>query len=185
MGKHEEGHVAIEDDDVATISTSDSDRTEDKTPPRERPEALSLFLEFIKMSRTSAILLIAFVLTAALYMFVRQDPVVAFGSPPRADSSQTDSSEPASDDADGQSVTDQPTGVTESGQSETPTTADPSAGEDSMTSAAETSVPVGQRGADSDGGAATEQTQQPTQVPQTSASSAPSGQTNPSQAPAQ
>lgn len=41
---------------------------------RARPEALSLVIEFFKMSRTTAVLLIVFVLTAALYMLVRQDP---------------------------------------------------------------------------------------------------------------
>lgn len=57
---------------------------------RARPEALSLVIEFFKMSRTTAVLLIVFVLTAALYMLVRQDPVVAFNAPPRPDTSQTD-----------------------------------------------------------------------------------------------
>lgn len=57
------------------------------TPPpdapsrRPRPKLVSLLGEFFRMSRTTAILLGAFVLAGALYLLVREQPVVAFGPP--------------------------------------------------------------------------------------------------------
>src|SRR5699024_6592907 len=57
------------------------------TPPpdapsrRPKPRFLALLGEFFRMSRTTAILLGAFVLAGALYLLVRDEPVVAFGPP--------------------------------------------------------------------------------------------------------
>lgn len=108
---------------------------------RERSEALSLIIEFFRMSRTTAIILVAFVLISALYMFVRQDPVVAFNSPPRSDSSQTDTTGTDTSGTDEPTPSDQPTDSTDPSGTQTPTD----------TSGTETSVPVGQRGADQGG----------------------------------
>lgn len=57
------------------------------TPPdapsrRPRPRIVALLGEFFRMSRTTAILLISFVLAGVLYLLVREEPVVAFGPPP-------------------------------------------------------------------------------------------------------
>ncbi|HMT48510.1 hypothetical protein [Dietzia sp. UBA5065] len=49
---------------------------------RPRPAILALAGEFLRMSRTTAVLLIAFVLTGALYLLVREQPVVGFGPAP-------------------------------------------------------------------------------------------------------
>lgn len=46
-----------------------------------RPKFVSLLIEFFSMSRTTAILLVAFVLIGGLYLIVKQDPVVGIGTP--------------------------------------------------------------------------------------------------------
>ena len=43
---------------------------------RPKPKVLALIGEFLKMSRTTAILLVAFVLVGALYIVVKDEPVV-------------------------------------------------------------------------------------------------------------
>lgn len=48
---------------------------------RPRPKFVSLLIEFFRMSRTTAILLVSFVLFGALYLTVKQDPVVGIGTP--------------------------------------------------------------------------------------------------------
>ena len=129
---------------------------------RARPEALSLVIEFFKMSRTTAVLLIVFVLTAALYMLVRQDPVVAFNSPPRPDTSQT---EPTGTGTPGPNVTgteeptpsDQPTGTTEQTETQTPT----------GTSGTEVPLPWERRGNDTEEGPDGNRPQQSSGVQQT------------------
>lgn len=130
-GRHGAGRDAKSDDTNAVGETS----------PSARAEALSLVVEFFKMSRTTMILLIAFVLTLALYMLVREDPVVAFGSPPRSGPTPSETTDTRTSTTDGPSTAEQstePTATTEPSGSETPTD----------TSATETSVPAGQRGAD-------------------------------------
>lgn len=75
-----------------TSDTATSGATHAK-PRRKRPEWVSIVIEFFTMSRSTLVLLIAFVLVAALYSFVRQDPVVAFNSPPRPDPTQSETTE--------------------------------------------------------------------------------------------
>ena len=78
---------------MAQSPESDAPDSAANKPPRSRPEWVSIVIEFFTMSRTTVILLIAFVLVAGLYSFVRQDPVVAFNSPPRADPTQSETTE--------------------------------------------------------------------------------------------
>lgn len=143
---------------------------------RAGSEVLDLVVEFVKMSRTTAILLIAFVLTLALYMLVRQDPVVAFNSPPRSDSTQSDTTgtDTSGTDVSGTDVptsTDQPTGTTD--PSETPTSTD--------TSGTEIAPSAGQRGTGPDEGQVDGQPQQSPQLPQGSAGQAPQSSPQPQQ----
>ena len=56
-----------------TSDTATSGATHAK-PRRKRPEWVSIVIEFFTMSRSTLVLLIAFVLVAGLYSFVRQDP---------------------------------------------------------------------------------------------------------------
>jgi hypothetical protein len=69
------------------------------TPPPDapsrspKPRIVALLGEFFRMSRTTAILLGAFVLAGVLYLLVRDEPVVAFGPQPAQD--PTGTSEPA------------------------------------------------------------------------------------------
>jgi len=72
------------------------------TPPpgapsrHPRPKVLSLLGEFFKMSRTTAVLLTAFVLASVVYLLVREDPVVGFApTPPSSPAAPSAPSEPA------------------------------------------------------------------------------------------
>lgn len=49
---------------------------------RPQPKVVALLGEFFRMSRTTAVLLGAFFLAGALYLLVREEPVVAFGPTP-------------------------------------------------------------------------------------------------------
>lgn len=86
------------------------------TPPpdapsrRARPRIVALLVEFFRMSRTTAILLGAFVLAGALYLFVRDEPVVAFRPQPERESTGT--SEPAEPVDPSSTPTDQTTDTT-------------------------------------------------------------------------
>lgn len=145
----------------------------------KRSEVLSLIIEFFKMSRTTAVLLIAFVLTAALYMLVRQDPVVAFNSPPRPDTSQTDPTGTGTTDTDtsGTEVptqSDQPTDSTEPSEAQTPT----------GTSGTEVPLPWERRGNEPAESPEGDQPQQQTQSPQAPAGQ-PTQQSQPPQQPQQ
>lgn len=113
-----------------------SHRAQHRSRRKQRPEALSLIIEFFRMSRATAILLIVFVLTTALYMLVRQDPVVAFNSPPRPDSSQTDTTGTDGSLTEEPTSSDQPSDSTDPSDAQTPT----------GTSATESSLPGGPRG---------------------------------------
>lgn len=63
---------------------------------RPRPKIVSLLGEFFRMSRTTAILLVAFVLVAILYSMVKDDPVARLGTPPpQTDTAETEPSAPA------------------------------------------------------------------------------------------
>lgn len=56
--------------------------TEPDAPSRDpRPKIAALLGEFFKMSRTTAILLVAFVLLSVLYAVVKDEPVVGIGPP--------------------------------------------------------------------------------------------------------
>lgn len=167
-------------EDTAEVATHRRSR---RASARERHEALSLIIEFFKMSRTTAVLLIAFVLTAALYMLVRQDPVVAFNSPPRPDTSQTDPTETGTSGTDTTGTeqptqSDQPPDSTEQTETQTPT----------GTSGTEVPLPWERRGneqGDSPGGdqPQPQQTQSP-QAPQSPAGQPPQ-QSPPAQQPQQ
>lgn len=152
-------------------------------PPRgsagSRSEVLSLAIEFFKMSRTTAVLLIVFVLTAALYMLVRQDPVVAFNAPPRPDTSQTD---PTGTDTTGTDTTgteeltpsDQPAGTTEQTETQATTGA----------SGTEVPLPWERRGNDPEESQGANQPQQQSpspQVPQAPAGQSPQQSPSPQQ----
>lgn len=162
-GVEENPGTAEDPTEVATHRRSRSASAE------KRSEALSLIIEFFKMSRTTAVLLIAFVLTAALYMLVRQDPVVAFNAPPRPDTSQTDPTGTGTTDTDtsGTEVptqSDQPTDSTEPSEVQTPT----------GTSGTEVPLPWERRGNEPAESPEGDQPQQQTQSPQ--APQAPAGQ---------
>ena len=93
--------------------------TDPDAPSRHpRPRILALLGEFLRMSRTSAILLVAFVLVGALYLLVREDPVVGFGPGPA-----TSPTAPAQPETDPVTPTDAASGTavpTPSGRSTTP-----------------------------------------------------------------
>ena len=113
--------------------TSDTTTSED-TPAetrRNRPEWVSIVIEFFTMSRSTLVLLIAFVLVAGLYSVVRQDPVVAFNSPPRPDPTQSETTETGTTGTDttgtdGPSPTDETTGTTAATDDQEPTGTDTS-----------------------------------------------------------
>lgn len=92
------------------------------TPPPDapsrspKPRIVALIGEFFRMSRTTAILLGAFVLAGVLYLLVRDEPVVAFGPQPAQD--PTGTSEPAEPSS---TPTDQTTDTTAPTSSSPPT----------------------------------------------------------------
>lgn len=92
------------------------------TPPPDapsrspKPRIVALLGEFFRMSRTTAILLGAFVLAGVLYLLVRDEPVVAFGPQPAQD--PTGTSEPAEPSS---TPTDQTTETTAPTPSSSPT----------------------------------------------------------------
>lgn len=96
------------------------------TPPpdapsrRPKPRFLALLGEFFRMSRTTAILLGVFVLAGALYLLVRDEPVVAFGPPaPPATSAPAVPDEPTSAPTESATETRDPTPTSATGPSET------------------------------------------------------------------
>ena len=64
-------------DEVPPGAESTGEASTGEKPHRRLPTWLALVIEFFTMSRTTLILLIVFLLTAALYGVVRQDPFVA------------------------------------------------------------------------------------------------------------
>lgn len=62
----------VSDDPLGLGGTSDPD----DPSRRPRPRVLALLGEFFRMSRTTAVLLVAFVLLGGLYLLVKEDPVV-------------------------------------------------------------------------------------------------------------
>ena len=98
------------------------------TPPpdapsrRARPWIVALLVEFFRMSRTTAILLGAFVLAGVLYLLVRDEPVVAFGPQPAQDPTGTsEPAEPAEPVDPSSTPTDQTTETTAPTPSSSPT----------------------------------------------------------------
>ena len=95
------------------------------TPPPDapsrslKPRIVALLGEFFRMSRTTAILLGAFVLASALYLVVRDEPVVAFGPQPAQD--PTGTSEPTEPVDPSSTPTDQTTDTTAPSSPPTPT----------------------------------------------------------------
>ncbi|WP_407335785.1 hypothetical protein [Dietzia kunjamensis] len=95
------------------------------TPPPDapsrspKPRIVALLGEFFRMSRTTAILLGAFVLVGVLYLLVRDEPVVAFGPQPARDTTGT--SEPAEPVDPSSTPTDQTTDTTAPTSSSPPT----------------------------------------------------------------
>ena len=95
------------------------------TPPPDapsrspKPRIVALLGEFFRMSRTTAILLGAFVLAGVLYLLVRDEPVVAFGPQPARDTTGT--SEPAEPVDPSSTPTDQTTDTTAPTSSSPPT----------------------------------------------------------------
>lgn len=138
-------------------------------------EAFSLIVEFFSMSRTTVALLVAFILTLVLYMLVRQDPVVAFSSPPRGGPTQvTTSEEPVAPASEPSSVPSTYTTV--------PSTTDAMTAPDSSpTGTAVTEVPTssGQSGGDLREGQGARQTQPTSQQAQPTSQQAPAGQQAP------
>ena len=139
-------------DDGEGTSTQGGVTTGEPETGQTRPEALSLLLEFVRMSRTSAILFIVFLLTGALYLVVREEPVVAFRSPQNPDTSQTGEAGPTSQESSGTTAPDQSTSDTtlplSSSSSPSPTGAEPGADGDTASETTDTSVPARRPGAD-------------------------------------
>ena len=105
------------------------------TPPdapsrHPRPRILALLGEFFRMSRATAILLVAFVLIGLLYVLVRENPVVGFGPPAPVSSTPT---APATSG-------DEPTGEESTGEESTGTA-------EATTAPTGTTVPTGTTGA--------------------------------------
>ncbi|WP_206474602.1 hypothetical protein [Dietzia sp. KRD202] len=98
------------------------------TPPPDAPSRsptpriVALLGEFFRMSRTTAILLGAFVLAGVLYLLVRDEPVVAFGPQPAQDPTGTsEPAEPAEPVDPSSTPTDQTTETTAPTPSSSPT----------------------------------------------------------------
>lgn len=98
------------------------------TPPPDapsrspKPRIVALLGEFFRMSRTTAILLGAFVLAGVLYLLVRDEPVVAFGPQPARDTTGTsEPAEPAEPVDPSSTPTDQTTETTAPTPSSSPT----------------------------------------------------------------
>lgn len=98
------------------------------TPPPDapsrspKPRIVALLGEFFRMSRTTAILLGAFVLAGVLYLLVRDEPVVAFGPQPAQDPTGTsEPAEPAEPVDPSSTPTDQTTETTAPTPSSSPT----------------------------------------------------------------
>ena len=87
-------------------------------PSREaRPKIVSLLGEFFRMSRSTAILLVAFVVVGAVYLVVRDDPVVRVGSPSgpsTSESTETSSVTPSEATPSGQTATEATSALTPS-----------------------------------------------------------------------
>lgn len=80
----------------------------DAASRRPRPKIVSLLAEFFRMSRTTAILLGAFIVISVLYAVVKDEPVVGIGNPaPESSSVETEPAEPST------SAPDSSTSVTE------------------------------------------------------------------------
>lgn len=96
-----------------------------KTPPpdapsrKARPKIVALLGEFFRMSRATAILLIAFVVISALYLVVRENPVLQVRAP----------SGPATSESTG-TTSATPSGATSSGQTPTEETSVSASSED-------------------------------------------------------
>lgn len=98
------------------------------TPPPDapsrspKPRIVAVLGEFFRMSRTTAILLGAFVLAGVLYLLVRDEPVVAFGPQPAQDPTGTsEPAEPAEPVDPSSTPTDQTTETTAPTPSSSPT----------------------------------------------------------------
>lgn len=136
--------------DHTSVSYSSVDDAEQSAPRqhapshaarhRTRPEWLSVVIEFFTMSRSTLVLLVAFVLIAALYSFVRQDPVVAINSPPRPGPTQSDTTQSETTRTDATETTD-PSPTDQS----TEPTATTDAAETSATGTSQTFVPTDSR----------------------------------------
>ncbi|MGX1857907.1 hypothetical protein ACWIFB_10845 [Dietzia sp. NPDC055340] len=132
--------------DHTSVSYSSVDDAEQSAPGqhaqshaarhRARPEWLSVVIEFFTMSRSTLVLLVAFVLIAALYSFVRQDPVVAINSPPRPAPTQSETTQSETTRTDATETAD-PSPTDQS----TEPTATTDAAETSGTGTPQTSVP--------------------------------------------
>lgn len=141
------------------------------TPPPDapsrspKPRIVALLGEFFRMSRTTAILLGAFVLAGVLYLLVRDEPVVAFGPQPAQD--PTGTSEPAEPVDPSSTPTDQTTETTAPTPSSSPTPT----GTGSRTTGTTVTGGTATTGPDAEGlpGGADQQSpqqQQPQQTPQ-------------------
>lgn len=83
---------------------------------RPKPELLSLAGEFFRMSRATAILLTMFVLAGALYLLVREVPVVSLGP-----AGPTEPAEPANATPSDATTTEGTEGTTQSEETSAPT----------------------------------------------------------------
>lgn len=125
-------------DEVPSGAESTVEASTGEKPHRRLPTWLALVIEFFTMSRTTLILLIVFLLTAALYGVVRQDPVVAINTPPRPDTTQSETTDTDRTDTD----------ATTSGDATDETAAPTSDADPTGTDTPETSVPADQRSVD-------------------------------------
>lgn len=103
---------------------------------KPQPRRLALLGEFLRMSRTTAILLGVFVLVSALYLLVKDDPVVNFNPGPPAPTEPADPTGPeestttATDDA---TDTSEPTPTTDPDSTGTTDSTVPTTEDDSGT----------------------------------------------------
>ena len=133
MARHRDDDMTRPDETAAQGAAIDDDPILDRpdplglggTPPPDapsrspKPRIVALLGEFFRMSRTTAILLGAFVLAGVLYLLVRDEPVVAFGPQPARDTTGT--SEPAEPVDPSSTPTDQTTDTTAPTSSSPPT----------------------------------------------------------------
>ena len=144
-------------------------------PSRDpRPRPLALLGEFLRMSRNTAILLAAFVLVGALYLLVKDEPVVNIGTgtpAPTAPEGPSEPADPSVSGTDDTTATTDPTPTTDPDSTGTTESTVPTPGDDPSTTP-ERGRPSPQGGQATEGSGVTSPSE-PAEAPQAEMSGGP------------